>query len=363
LVVEKRKWQLKNVLKWLFTLCSMNGFLTYGQVKAYKRKHKSIRDQKKANRIKAILMLNSGYSQREIAEVLLLDESTIWRWYDIFKLKGIKILLKDNYKGGTTKLTEDQIVELDEHLFHKVYLTSKEIRAYILDKYGVHYTIKGVTSLLHRMDYSYKKPKQVPGKANKEDQEAFIKQYEKLKRDKAPEDQIYFADGSHPLHNSQPAYGWMKKDFDYTIKSNTGRQRVNINGAINIQNLELEYRLDETIDSDSAINLFEQILSTQKKGIVYVIVDNARYYKSRKVADFVLENPRLVIIYLPPYSPNLNIIERLWRFLRKNITYNKYYEKFTIFREVIIEFLENIDKHRAELQTLLVDNFEIIETA
>ena len=260
------------------------------------------------------------------------------------------------------KLTENQITELDAHLSDEVYLTSKEISAYILVEYDVEYTIKGVTNLLHRMGFSYKKPKHVPGKANQEAQEAFIKDYRKLKRDKAPEDQIYFVDGVHPLHNSQPAYGWMKKDYNYTIQSNTGRQRININGAINLQDLQVVFREDDTINSESAINLFDQILSTQKKGKMYVILDNARYYKSQLVADYLKQNPRLNVIYLPPYSPNLNIIERLWKFLKKNITYNKYYEKFSTFRELIIEFLENIDQHQAELRTLLTDNFQIIKT-
>ena len=319
-------------------------------------------NQKKADRIKAILMLNNGYSQGEIAEILLLDESTIWRWHHLFKSKGIKGLLKDNYQGGTAKLTECQITELDIHLSDEIYLTSNEVRAYILKEYGIKYTIKGVTSLLHRMGFSYKKPKHVPGKANKELQEAFIKEYEELKQGKAPEDQIYFVDGVHPLHNSQPAYGWMKKDYDYIIQSNTGRQRININGALNLQTLGVTFREDDTIDSESAINLFRQILERQKHGKVYVILDNARYYKSRLVADFVEQNPRLKLMYLPPYSPNLNIIERLWRFLKKNVTYNKYYEKFSRFREVLLDFLENIDQYQGELRTLLTDNFQIIET-
>jgi transposase len=341
----------------------MSGFLSYGQIESYKRRHKSMHNQKKADRIKAILMLNSGYSQAEVAEVLLVDESTIWRWYNTYNSTGIKGLLQLHYQGGTSKLTEYQIAELDLHLADKVYLTSNEISAYILNEYGIQYTNKGVTSLLHRMGYSYKKPKHIPGKANREAQEAFIIEYEKLKQEKAPDDQIYFVDGVHPLHNSQPAYGWMKKDCDYTIQSNTGRRRININGALNLHDLGLVFREDDTIDSDSAINLFTQILVQQKKGKVYLILDNARYYKSRVVAEFVLLNPRLKLIYLPPYSPNLNIIERLWKFLKKNITYNKYYEKFSRFREVLIYFLENIDQHQGELRTLLTDNFQIIETS
>jgi len=340
----------------------MSGFLTNGQVAEYKRMHKGASSEKR-DRIKAILMLNSGYSQNEIAEVLLLDESTIWRWFNLFKRSGIHALLKDNHKGGSTKLTGDQIADLDSHLSDKIYKDAKEIGAYVFATYGVQYTIKGMTNLLHRMGYSYKKPKHIPGKANLEAQKAFVKEYEQLKLEKSPEDQIYFMDGVHPLHNSQPAYGWMKKDCDYTIQSNTGRQRININGAVNIESLQVFYREDETIDSQSAINLFKQILQAQPQGLAYVIVDNARYYKSELVSDFQKQNPRLVILYLPPYSPNLNLIERLWRFLKKNVTYNKYYEKFAVFRFAITRFLDTIDQKEAQLRTLLTENFQIIDPA
>jgi len=322
--------------------------------------HKSSPAEKR-DRIKAILMLNSGYSQAEIAEVLLLDESTIWRWLNIYKRSGFHALLKDKYKGGTAKLSDDQIEELDSHLSEKVYLDAKEICVFVMNTFGVTYTAKGMTNLLHRMGYCYKKPKHIPGKADLEAQKSFVEQYQKLKREKSPEDQIYFMDGVHPLHNSQPAYGWMKKDCDYTIQSNTCRERVNINGAVNIESLEVHYRQDETINSQSAICLFLQILAAQKTGNAYVIADNAKYYKSQVINDFLSKNERLIIIYLPPYSPNLNLIERLWRFLKKNVTYNKYYEKFALFRTVILHFLENINQHKAALRSLLTENFQLID--
>ena len=215
---------------------------------------------------------------------------------------------------------------------------------------------------MHRMNFSYKKPKHVPSKADKIKQEAFVEEYIKLKAEKAPEDQIYFMDGVHPMHNSQPAYGWIKKDRNCTLPSNTGRQRVNINGAINIESFHLVYREDEAINSVSAIKVFEQILCAQEVGLAYVIVDNARYYRSKLVREFESLHPRLNIIYLPPYSPNLNLIERLWKFMKKNVTYNKYYEKFALFRKVLLSFLDDLDEQSEELRTLLSEKFQIIET-
>ncbi|MCP4162701.1 MAG: hypothetical protein GY760_21765 [Deltaproteobacteria bacterium] len=93
---------------------------------------------------------------------------------------------------------------------------------------------------------------------------------------------------------------------------------------------------------------------------LFFILDNARYYSSKLVQGFMLENTRIEFVFLPPHSPNLNIIEGLWKFFKKNITYYVYYEKFSVFKEESMGFFQNIEKYKSELQTLMTDNFELI---
>lgn len=340
----------------------MSEFLSVKQVAEFKILHKTA-SLVNRDRIKAILMLNSGYTQNEVAEVLIIDETTVWRWFDLFRKTDINELLKDNYSGGISKLEKNHITALDSHLSDNIYLSAKEICSIVYTQFGVKYTTKGMTNLLHRIGYCYKKPKHIPGKTNLEVQINFVEQYEKLKKEKSPEDKIYFMDGVHPLHNSQPAYGWMKKNCNYTIHSNTGRERVNINGAINIENFRLYYNEDETINSQSVIKLFKKILKGQRRGIANIFTDNARYYKSNVIVEFLKRNRRINVIYLPSYSPNLNLIERLWRFMRKKVTYNKYYEKFSLFKSAILYFLDNIQQHNTELKSLLTQKFQLINPA
>ena len=339
----------------------MSDFLNPYQVIAYKQMHSLYRhNQKKSDRIKALLLLNKGFSYEETAEILLVDDTTVRRWHKTFTTKGIKTLLKDNHSGGTSKLNRDELLELSSHLEQKIYLTAKEICAYVEKEYGVSYTPKGMTSLLHTLGFTYKKPKHVPGKANKQAQEEFIEKYSDLKENKAPEDRIYFMDGVHPMHNSQPAHGWIKKGKQATLKTNTGRKRVNINGAYNLEEQKVIVREDPSINAQSTIALLEQMLKEQPLGLLYIILDNAKYYRSKLVREFLEKNPRVKFVFLPPYSPNLNIIERLWKFFKKKITYNKYYEKFSVFKEKSMEFFQNIENYKSELQTLMTDNFELI---
>ena len=133
-----------------FSLQWMSAFLSPAQVFELRQLHRKTHPKKK-DRIKAILMLNSGYSYEEIAEVLILDDSTIRRWHNRYDSSGIHTLLEDNYIGGTSKLTETQKQELVEHLENNMYLTAKQICSYVKKRYKVIYTVKGMTSFLHQM--------------------------------------------------------------------------------------------------------------------------------------------------------------------------------------------------------------------
>jgi hypothetical protein len=93
-------------------------------------------------------------------------------------------------------------------------LTAKEIAHYVKQTWGISYSESGITQLLCRMGYVYKKPKLMPGKANAEKQRAFVECYEELKASKAPEDPIYFMDATHPHHNPVAGYGWIKRGQD-----------------------------------------------------------------------------------------------------------------------------------------------------
>ena len=145
------------------------------------------------------------------------------------------------------------------------------------------------------------------------------------------------------------------------LKSNTGRERLNLNGAYNLEDHTVVIQESESINAQSTVRLFEKMMHNQPSGLIYVILDNARYYRSELVRTFVKKNKRIKLLFLPPYSPNLNVIERLWKFFKKKVTYNTYYEKFAVFREYCLRFFKELDKYRAELETLMTDNFQLIQ--
>jgi len=321
--------------------------------------HRSLHDKHQADRVKAVIALSKGWSAAQVAEILLFDEKTSRHYFERYQQGGLQALLDDNYSGAEPRLNAHQMSELEGYLEEYILPDAKSVIAHIDKLYGVRYSVSGVTDLLHRLGFSYKKPMHVPGKQDPVKQQAFIRQYDRIKARKGENDPIYFADATHPQHNSIPSYGWIKKGQEKELKANCGRQRLNINGAINIETLESTTGFYDTINADSAIDLFSKIEAKHPNAkIIYIIVDNARYYHSRLLKK-TLKGTKIKLIFLPPYSPNLNLIERYWKFFKKKVMNNRYYETFGEFERACESFFRKRTKYLPELQSLLTENFHI----
>jgi transposase len=340
----------------------MRDFLTEEQVKSLKLTHRTIKDKKLADRIKAVLSLNAGFEYSHIAKILLLDEVTLRRYVNNFQEKGIEGLLAYRYTGGKSQLTTIQLQELKSYLVANTQTKAKDIVVHIQKQYDVSYSVIGVTKLLHRMGFAYKRPKIIPGKADRVKQEAFIKQYQEIKSNLRENDQVYFLDSTHPTHNTTVSYGWILKGKanDKFVKTNTGRSRLNLNGALNLRHLQAVVLEEKTINYKSTIKLFKRLLKQHPKGKIYLILDNASHHRHQALKPFLKKHRRLKTIFLPTYSPNLNLIERLWRFFHTKVTNNHYFETFEEFRKTTLKFFRNLDRYRDELQTLLTDNFQLV---
>jgi len=340
----------------------MGKLLTTKQRQKLKLAHRSETLIRYADRIKAILLLDSGWPVNKIAEALLLDSNTIRNYKRLYESGGIETLCSDNYQGRQCDLSEEEQESLKEELKRKIYLCTNEIITFIEKSFGVNYSISGVTYLLHRLGFSYKKPNLVPGKADEEKQKEFLKLYKRLKAQKKPEDTIYFADGVHPQHNSLPSYGWLPRGEETKLKSNTGRQRANISGALNAETHEVVVQEHVTLNAENTIEFFKLLeRKNPNSKNIYVILDNAGYYKGEKIREY-LKTSRIRLIFLPPYAPNLNLIERLWKFFKKLVLYNKYYSTFSEFKSACMEFFhkKNLRKYKKELDSLLTENFQIV---
>ncbi len=313
-----------------------------------------------AYKLNALILLGSGWTLKQVSEALLLDDETLRSYVSRYKADGVDGLSKDKYKGSECHLNADQLRELKAFMDEGIRLSTKEPIEFVKNAFDVEYTARGMGKLLKRLDYTYKKPKLVPCKADPEAQLKFLEDYHFITENLGAHDVLYFSDATHPTHNTMPAYGWIKKGARHEIKANSGRQRLNICGAINIYNGDFQYQFEETVNAQSVLRLFQSLEAANPLAErIYVVLDNAKYNHSKMLREYLLTS-RITPFYLPPYSPNLNLIERLWKFLNKTVFYNRYYEKFDHMKIAVAHFCENLSAFKSELSSLLTENFEII---
>jgi transposase len=297
-----------------------------------KIQHKQERDGRVRDRIKAVLLYDKGWSSQQIAEALFISDQAVRNHIDDYKISS---KLNPESGGSNEKLSQKQSEQLVVHLREHTYLYVKDIIAYVQATFGIIYTVPGMRTWLQRHEFSYKKPAVVPGKANKEQQQEWLAAYEKLRQALPGDETICFTDGVHPTHNVQPAYGWIKKGVRKEIPANTGRSRLNLSGAIDVVSHNVVIQEDQTLNAESTIRFFQKVEEAYPcKRKVHVFCDNAPYYRNKAVGQY-LTTSKIVLHFLPPYSPNLNPIERLWKWMKERVIYNVYYQDFEDFKGAV----------------------------
>ncbi len=317
-----------------------------------------------AIRIRIILALDLGYSEKEVSEILLLDQDTVTRWKKKYlESRFLSDWLGEEYVGYKGKLTKEDELKIEQYVQKGVVTDAKEIVSYIKDNCGVSYTINGVTKLLHRLGFVYKQTVIVPSKLDPKEQEGWVRGYMGLKENLGKDEKILFLDGVHPTHNTQKTRCWVKKGEDKQVKTNTGRKRLNIQGALDVEGLDLTSGFFPTLDAQTTIQFFDQI---QEKYAhlkrIFCIVDNATYYKNIEVRKYLKKRgSKIKLIFLPTYSPNLNFIERLWKYLHQKIIGTKFREKFKEFEKDILYFLNHLSEYESDLRPFIGTKFHLIQ--
>ncbi|SNX50671.1 hypothetical protein VTH8203_04332 [Vibrio thalassae] len=255
-------------------------------------------------------------------------------------------------------------MQLIEHLDEKTYFRTHQIVAYVQAEFGICYTVAGMNKWLRHHGFSYKKPKGVPHKFNPEMQQAFIEHYNETL--KSSEDSVLFMDAVHPTQSTKLSYGWIRKGQDKVIEKTGNRTRLNIIGALPLQDIGATVTGSyDTINSESIVRFFWKLKKEHYplEQNVHLVLDGAAYHQSElvKKAAKVLN---VELHYLPPYSPNLNPIERLWKVMNEHVRNNMYFPSKLEFTSAIKEFFDvTLPNVAGTLVSRITDNFQVLKPA
>lgn len=316
-------------------------------------------------RANALLALDKGYVFEIVCDVFEIGGTTLRDWLSAYEARGVSFLEMKDYRTREGHLNREQETALTEFLRQNPMRDTNEIRAYIRCTYRQEYSRSGCIKLMHRLGFDYKKPEQLPAQADEQKQSEFIDNYEKLLNNLEYDEIVYFADAVHPDHQVRPSHGWFHKDDKPAVPTNSGRKRVNIHGAVCLENFDCPFVEAEVVNADTTIALFERLEANNKgKRRIHVILDNAGYHHAAKVREWLSQTDcKINLIWLPPYAPHLNAIERLWGVMHKHVTHNKFYKTYNEFAAAILQFLrKTVPKEWKNFRDTVTDNFRVIST-
>ncbi|WP_410779715.1 IS630 family transposase [Hymenobacter sp. ISL-91] len=204
----------------------------------------------------------------------------------------------------------------------------------------------------------------VPCAANAAAQQAFLTDLAVLEAQvEAGGAVLYYADAAHPTHNTRSTRAWCQVGEERPLLTVSGSERVNLNAAVNAYQ-PTQLLLDETsrVDAQSTRRLYERLLAAHPTaGTIYVICDKARYYKNKELTQWLQGKP-IVQVFLPPYSPNLDLIERLWKYLRQKIINTTFYRTKGQFRQAVLNFFTRLPEFEHDLVSLLTRKYHILDS-
>jgi transposase len=342
--------------------------LTSEQRKDIERRRKDTLDRRVYQRLTAVLAVAADKTREEVAELLGVSVSQLGEWLRVFRNEGLDSLCEIHNKGDPGKLNPNQVAQLKEQVSTGCFRNSEQIRDWIETTFGVKYSSSGVKDLLKRIGVSYHKVSGFLWKADPDEQHAFVKRVARHKREAkrpdAPRTRRYYVDACHPIWGLDLVYCcWLLVGQRLLVGMGSGRKRLNILGAYCPDDHEyIDYRLTrDNINGEQFVNFMRLLRSLHPEVERFILyVDGARYYGSPVVKEWLKRHPEFLLSQIPAYSPNVNLIERLWKFMRAKALC-RWHKTFEDMQAAVSEVLDHLEDYRGELQTLMMEKFHIID--
>jgi transposase len=323
----------------------------------YEKDHYPIPSIRK--RFNVIYLIHLGYNRDDVSEIACVHRNSIITYIKKVNATGLDSLTELHYKGAKSALFSHKS-SIETEFKAKPPRCSAEAAARIETMTGIKLSACRVRVFMRRIGMKCSKAGHIPAKADVEKQAIFKEKVldPLIKLAQEGKAHLFFVDSAHFILQPFVCMLWcFSRVF---IKAASGRNRINVLGALHATTLQLETVINtEYINALTIIELLHQIAKNFAGLPIHIVLDNARYQHCRLVIQTAKELG-IELVFLPPYSPNLNLIERLWKFIKKKTLYGHFYETAKEFHHAINQAVQKIKnkEYEQDLKTLLTLKFQ-----
>lgn len=318
-------------------------------------------------KMEVLWLKHHALGHAHIAALAGVSRSTVQRVLSDFLNGGLQEVRRCRYRGPKSALDE-HATSLGEQLLKQPPRCLKEARDIIHRRTGILRGLTQIRRFLRRLGLKPRKvvavpvpPKQTPAEHARTQQDFLDAKLEPvLAEARAGRRDVYFVDAAHFVQGS--FLGWVWCLVCWCVRAASGRKRYNVLGALNaVSHRLIRVTNHSSINAESVCELLRAVAAASVGRPITLVLDNARYQKCRLVQALAAQLG-IHLLYLPSYSPNLNLIERLWKFVKKQCLHSKYYARYEAFTAAIDNCLDELGTtHKAAMKTLLTHNFQTFE--
>jgi transposase len=312
-------------------------------------------------KMEAVYLKGQGLPHKEVCRLSRISENTLRSYLRQFQEGGIERLKRLDFAVPRSDLAEHRAT-LEEYFRKNPPRSTGQAATDIERLTGIRRGQTQVRKFLKGMGMKCRKLGMIPAKADADAQRKFLDEqlWPRLRQAQRLRRVVCFVDAAHFVHG--PVLGYLWCFARLLMRGPSGRKRFNVLGAIDAVTHELTTVCNDTVINAEAVCELLRKLSARYAGLpLTLVLDNARYQRCALVQELA-KGLRIELLFLPAYSPNLNLIERLWKFVKKECLSCRYYEDFARFKAAIVECLEGVEgKHEGSIKSLLTLKFQTFE--
>lgn len=300
-------------------------------------------------------------SNTMIGHLTGLKRQAVSRWIRVYQAGGFDSLCQFNYGTNKSEL-EKHSVSILQSFTERPPMSAREAKSRIEEQTGISRSPSQVRTFMKKHGLQFIKTGHIPAKADVEKQQQWVKATLEpaIEEARNGECHLLFMDAAHFILQPFICALWCVTRL--FIKAASGRNRINVLGVVNAITKEvLTFSNTTFISAETIVAFLKQLKEHYGDLPIKIVLDNARYQHCKFVED-AANKLNITLLFLPSYSPNLNIIERLWKFTKKTILYAKYYETPYKFHLAITEFFQTINqKYNPDLKNLMTLKFQFFK--